>query len=407
MTNPIQDKLILLGVTGSIAAYKAAELASRLTQAGSKVDVILTEGAQHFVSPLTFQSVTGRKVYTDTDLWGGEAHIVHVGLGHNTNLLVVAPATANTIAKMAHGIGDNLLTVAALAARCPIIIAPAMDAGMYSHPATQVNIQILRERGVVFIGPAAGHLASGLAGLGRLVEPVEILGEIRYLLAQNGPLRGKKVVVTAGGTQEPIDPVRYITNRSSGKQGYAIAQAALDAGANVVLISAPSNLQPPSGCQLVSVRSAAEMLGAVLAETTEADILVMAAAVADFRPVKMEINKIKKSSRSRLLNLQLEYTADILNAVSERKTQTNFPHKVIGFAAETGDLIHHAQAKLAAKRLDLIVANDVSASDAGFEVDTNRVAFLYNDGRIETLPLMQKSEVAEAIVQKIIEWTCG
>ena len=246
MTHPVENRHIVLGVTGSISAYKAAEIASRLKQAGALVDVILTQAATQFITPLTFQSVTGRKAYVEADLWGGEGHVTHIGLGHNADLLLIAPASANTLAKLAHGIGDNLLTVTALAAHCPLLIAPAMDAGMYSHPATQANVELLKQRGAIFIGPAEGHLASGLVGLGRLVEPQDILGQVRYLLSRNGPLKGVQVVVSAGGTQEAIDPVRLITNRSSGKQGYAVAQTALDYGAEVVLVSAPTALSAPT-----------------------------------------------------------------------------------------------------------------------------------------------------------------
>ena len=230
MANPFEGKRIMLGVTGSIAAYKAADLASKLTQQGALVTTLLTNSALEFVTPLTFQSVTGQKAFVDDDLWGGEGHIVHVQIGHSTDLMVIAPASANTIAKLAHGIADNLLTITALAATCPLVIAPAMDAGMFSHPATQENIRILKERGAVIIGPDEGHLASGLEGPGRMTQPQEIVDELRWLLAKNGPLSGKKIVVTAGGTREAIDPVRFISNHSSGKQGYAVAQAALDLG---------------------------------------------------------------------------------------------------------------------------------------------------------------------------------
>ncbi len=235
----------MLGITGSIAAYKGVELASRLTQEGALVDVILTPSAQKFVTPLTFQSVTGRKAYTDDDLWGGEGHVTHIGLGRVGDLLIIAPASANTIARVANGIADNLLCVTALAARCPVIIAPAMDAGMFGHPATQANVSILKDRGVTFIGPAAGHLASGLVGVGRMEETHVIIGAARWKLGLDGNLAGKKIVVTAGGTQEAIDPVRMITNRSSGKQGFALAQAAIDHGADVTLISANSALPIP------------------------------------------------------------------------------------------------------------------------------------------------------------------
>ena len=268
--NPFQDKNIVLGVTGSIAAYKGADLASKLAQAGAKLDVILTEAACRFIAPLSFQSVTGRRAYTDSDLWGREGHVTHIVLGHTANLFIIAPVSANTMAKLANGIADNLLSVAALAATCPLVLAPAMDAGMYAHPATRNNVAHLVERGAVLVGPASGHLASGLVGLGRFAETSEILGTARYVLARGGALAGKKVVVTAGGTQEPIDPVRIITNRSSGRQGFAIAQAAIDCGADVTLIAAPTNLTPPVGATFIPVRTAAEMQSVVLHESAHA-----------------------------------------------------------------------------------------------------------------------------------------
>lgn len=401
MTHPLANKRILLGVTGSIAAYKAADLASKLTQTGALVDVVLTESAAKFVSPLTFQSVTGRKAYVDADLWGGEGHVTHIGLGHAADLVLIAPVSANTMAKLAHGAGDNLLTVTVLASHCPLVLAPAMDVGMFGHPATQANVEILQRRGAIFIGPDEGHLASGLTGRGRFVEPPQILEQVRFLMSRGGPLAGRKVVVTAGGTQEPIDPVRLITNRSSGKQGYAVAQAALDAGAEVTLVSAPTGLAAPAGAKLVAVKTAQQMLDAVLAETADADTLVMAAAVADFRPIPAS-QKLKKETG--LPQLRLETTADILAAVAERKAATGFPHWSIGFAAESQDLLKNALSKLERKRLDLIVANDISAADAGFEVDTNRVVLLFPDGRQEALQVQEKSQVAETIVQQIIAW---
>lgn len=402
----LAGKNIILGVTGSIAAYKAADLASKLTQAGADVDVILTAAAEKFVTPLTFQSVTGRKAFTDADLWGGEAHVLHVGLGHKANLLVIAPATANSMARMAHGLCENLLSITALAARCPILIAPAMDAGMFEHPATQENVRILESRGVVFAGPDEGRMASGLVGRGRFVEPAELLGHIRLLLGCKGKLAGRKVVVTAGGTQEPLDPVRFLTNRSSGKQGYAIAQAALDAGGEVVLISTPTSLTVPVGARLVTAASAAAMMEAVLHESEDAAALIMAAAVADFRPKSTSGDKLKK--RDGIPHIELEATGDILEAVATRRhsgsnrSQTQKPRVVIGFAAESRDLIENAEAKLAAKKLDMIAANDISAADAGFNVDTNRITLIFSDGKKITLPLMSKDEAAEAIVQQMI-----
>lgn len=393
------DKHILLGVTGSIAAYKAADLASKLTQAGALVDVILTPAAEKFVTPLTFQSVTGRRAFTDDELWGGEAHVLHVGLGHTADLLVVAPATANTIAKMAHGIADNLLTITALAMRSATLIAPAMDVGMYEHPATQENVRILQERGVRFAGPDEGRMASGLVGRGRFVEPPELMGHIRFLLGRNGPLAGRKIVVTAGGTQEPIDPVRVITNRSSGKQGYELAQSALDAGGTVILVSAPTALPPPVGASIVPVTTSREMLEAVQAESVGADVLIMAAAVSDFRPKHAARNKLKK--RDGIPQIELEAAPDILLAVASGMSGKQRPHLVVGFAAESRDLLENASGKLKSKNLDMIVANDISAPDAGFAVDTNRVTILYADGRVESLPLMSKAEVSEALIARI------
>src|SRR5512143_2059280 len=289
----LQDKHIVLGITGSIAAYKAAELASQLTQKGATLDVIFTPAAEKFVTPLTLQSVTGRHAFTEADLWGGEAHVLHVGLGHTADILVIAPCTANTIASLAHGQASNLLTITALAARCPLLIAPAMDGGMLDHPATQANLDTLLRRGAYIAGPAEGHLASGLLGKGRMIEPAELIGHIRLVLGRKGVLAGRKVVISAGGTQEPLDPVRVLTNKSSGKQGYALAQAAIDAGAQVTLVTAPSALIPPVGARLVQIQTAGEMLDAVLQESIGADVLIMAAAVADFRPRHTAADKIK------------------------------------------------------------------------------------------------------------------
>ena len=284
---PFVDKNIILAVTGSIAIYKAVDLASKLTQAGAKVDVIMTESAQRFITPLTFQSVTGRPVYTDVwqaDSSGGlPTHIAHVGLGEGANLMMIAPATAQTMAKLAHGLADNLLTITALAARCPIIVAPAMDGGMYEHPATQENLKTLMDRGTILIEPETGRFASGLIGKGRLPDTTTLMGTMRQVLAQNGKLKGKIVLVSAGGTREAIDPVRYLTNRSSGKQGYAIAQAFLDAGANVIVVSSAQHLPTPSGANMISVQSTEDMNQAVLNHLPNVDVVIMAAAVSDYR----------------------------------------------------------------------------------------------------------------------------
>ena len=398
---PLQGKRIVLGVTGSIAAYKAVDLASRLTQAGAQVDVVLTEAATRFVTPITFQSVTGRAAYTDDDLWGAQAHVLHVGLARQAELLVIAPVTAHTLAKLAHGLADDLLSLAVLAATCSLLLAPAMDGGMFAHRTTQENLYLLEERGAIVVGPEEGHLASGLTARGRMTEPRDLLGHIRYHLSRGGPLQGRTVVVTAGGTQEPIDPVRFLTNRSSGKQGYALAQAALDAGAEVVLIAAPAKLPTPIRARRVAVRTAEEMAEAVLRACPDADVLLMAAAVADFRPAQAAGQKLKKVEG--VPTLLLEPTPDILAAVARQRRQTGRPRVAVGFAAETEDLLANARAKLHAKSLDLIAANDVSATDAGFGVDTNRVTLLDAAGTVEALPLLSKAEVAERVIERVID----
>jgi phosphopantothenoylcysteine decarboxylase/phosphopantothenate--cysteine ligase len=399
MSNLLHGKRILLGVTGSIACYKAADLASKLTQSGAQVDVILTEAATKFIAPLTFQSVSGRRAYTEADLWGSEGHVQHIGLGKNADLLVIAPASANTLAKLANGIADNLLTVTALATTCQLIVAPAMDGGMYAHPATQANLDTLRKRGARIIGPVEGHLASGMAGIGRMVEPADLLASIRLEMSKGGPLSGCHVVVTAGGTQEAIDPVRAITNRSSGKQGFALAQAALDLGAKVRLVAGVTGLLTPLGAQRVDVRSAEEMREAVFEAIGEADVLLMAAAVADFRPKDFAAEKIKKEAG--VPRIDLERTPDILAEVARHKQQTGWPRITVGFAAESHNLIANAQLKLRAKKMDLIVANDISAQDAGFGVDNNRVTLLFAGGQTEALPLMSKDEVASLVMERV------
>jgi phosphopantothenoylcysteine decarboxylase/phosphopantothenate--cysteine ligase len=399
--NIFSGKRIVLGVTGSIAAYKAAALASYLAKSGAEVDTILTDAASKLISPMTFSALTGRKAYLDEDLWKQDDHVLHIDLGENNQAFLIAPATANTIAKLAHGLADNLLSLAALASRTQIAVAPAMDGGMYSHPATQANLKILRERGVQIWGPAEGHLASGLSGKGRMLEPALLAGHLRQLLGREGVFKDKRVVVTAGGTQEPIDPVRVISNMSSGKQGYAIAQAALDAGADVVLISGPVDLLPPVGANLVPVTTAAEMSEAVLGETEGADLLIMAAAVADYRPVKPADQKIKKD-RKDLQSLMLEETEDILLNVAARKNEAGIgPELVVGFAAETEDLLKNAQEKLKNKGLDLIAANNVSGQNVGIGADHNQVLLIWPDGRTKDLGILPKSEIATALINEI------
>ncbi len=397
----LHERRILLGVTGSIAAYKAADLASKLTQAGALVDVILSEAAQEFVSPITFQSVTGRMVYTDVEFWSSEGHILHVGLAENADLFIIAPVTANTIGKLANGIADSLLTVTALAVSCPLILAPAMDAHMYSNPVVQDNLRTLRKRGVVEIEPAEGRMASGLIGKGRLVETRELIGHIRREFGRKGPMSGLRFVVTAGGTQEPIDAVRTITNRSSGKQGFALAQAALDRGADVVLITGPSHLQAPIGAERINVRTASEMKDIVLEKIDKVDVLLMAAAVADFRSVKTSVEKIKR--RKGIPQIQLEPTEDILELVADHRRKKGWPRLVVGFAAESEELVSNARAKLEEKDLTLVVANDITAFDAGFEVDTNQVTLIDAEGGVQELPLMTKTEVAESVLQRVLQ----
>lgn len=393
----LAEKKIVLGVSGSIACYKAADLASKLTQAGAEVDVILTESAARFVSPITFRSVTGRRVYDD--MWDPEEHVGHVRLGETADLLLIAPATAHTMAKMAHGLADNLLTVTALAARCPILVAPAMDGGMYAHPATQANVRTLQERGVLVAGPGQGRMASGLTGLGRMLEPAELLGHVRQVLGRQGPLEGRKVVVTAGPTREALDPVRFLSNRSSGKQGLALAQAAVDAGARVTLIAGPVDGEIPVGIEHVEVIAATEMLEAVLESVSGADALFMAAAVSDYRPASFSEQKIKKTAqKGDEMTIRLARNPDILEAVNDFRRQHGFPRLAIGFAAETRDVVAYGRSKLQRKGLDLIAINDVGAADAGFGVDTNRIVLLDAAGDSEVWPLLTKAEVAERLV---------
>ncbi|MFO7917058.1 MAG: bifunctional phosphopantothenoylcysteine decarboxylase/phosphopantothenate--cysteine ligase CoaBC [Anaerolineae bacterium] len=396
----LENKNVVLGVTGGIAAYKAVDVCSKLVQSGATVDVIMTEAAAHFVTPLPFQTISKRPVSVDMFKLLREMDMAHISLAKKADILLIAPATANTIAKLAGGLADNLLTSTSLATTAPLLFAPAMDADMWKNEATQHNVDLLRKRGATFVGPGHGRLASGRVGAGRLVGTQEILAAARKVLGQHGPLAGMRVVVTAGGTQEPLDPVRHIGNRSSGRMGHAMAEAARDDGASVKLISAPTCLSAPYGIETVHVRTAAEMYKSVLETFEETDILIMAAAVADFRPRSAAEQKIKKEKED--LILPLERTEDILAAVSERRKGDD-EKTVVGFAAETENLLENARAKLRRKDLDLIAANDVSASDSGFGVKTNRVTLIAADGRTKALPLMSKFQVAEHILDFVAE----
>jgi phosphopantothenoylcysteine decarboxylase/phosphopantothenate--cysteine ligase len=401
----LKEKRILLGVTGSIACYKVIDLASKLTQAGALVDVIMTESAQRFVTPLAFRSVTGRNVFTD--MWALDEHVRHVGLGETADLLLIAPATANTMAKLAYGLADNLLTVTALAARCPVMVAPAMDGGMYENATTQHNVALLQEHGVLFAGPTTGRMASGLSGLGRMLEPQELFAEVRQVLARQGVFAGKKVVVTAGPTREALDPVRFISNRSTGKQGLALAQAALDAGAEVTLIHGPIALPIPLGVTAVPVITTTEMAEATLAAVEDIDALFMVAAVADFRPETQSEQKIKKTDRDWGMAIALEKTLDILSTVKEAREKSGSPRVVLGFAAETQNAFTYGRDKLLRKGLNFIAVNDVTASGVGFEVDTNRIVLLSSAGIVEEMPLLSKTAVAERLVHHVAQTLNG
>jgi phosphopantothenoylcysteine decarboxylase/phosphopantothenate--cysteine ligase len=401
----LEGRHIVLGVTGSIAAYKAADLASKLTQAGALVDVIMTEAAQRFITPLTFQALTGRAVYTD--LWRAETggglptHIAHVGLAERAAALLIAPASADAIARLAHGFASDLLSITALAARCPLVIAPAMDGSMYSSSAVQSNLALLRQRGALVVEPEEGRFASGLSGRGRLPETAVLIGALRFALGRGGALAKRRIIVTAGGTREAIDPVRYLTNRSSGKQGYALAGACLDAGADVVLITAARGLDAPYGAQIIQVDSAKQMHDAVLSAAAGADALIMAAAVADFRPASVAEQKIKKLEQADTPTLLLERTPDILAAVQDRRQITGYPRVVVGFAAESRNVREYAREKLIRKGLDLIVANDISAADAGFDADTNRVTIYDRGGGEQFIDLTSKTRISEAIAARV------
>jgi len=390
----LANKTIVLGITGSIAAYKAADIASKLTQAGARIEVVMTESATRFVAPLTLRSITGRPVVTDMFELASEYSIEHIALAEAADVVVIAPATANIIAKLAAGIADDMLTCTVLATKAPIILAPAMNVNMFENSITQDNLSRLKDRGFTIVGPACGRLASGKVGVGRLAEVEEIIGTIKQVLGRSGDLVGKRIVVTAGGTQEPIDPVRHIGNRSSGKMGYALAEAARDRGAVVSLITAPASLPDPAGMEVAPVKTAAEMKEAVAEAVAQADALIMAAAVADYQSKSISETKIKKDSPS--LTLELVRTPDILTEV-----KGNFIK--VGFAAESEDIVANAKQKLEKKQLDLIVANDITDADSGFGSNTNKVTMISRDGKVETLPLLSKREVADKILDRVVE----
>lgn len=406
------NRRIIVGICGGIASYKAVELVSQLQQAGTLVDVIMTEHAEDFVRSLTFATMSHRRVYAD--LWepSGQAAETHIALAEQAELLVIIPATANTIAKLANGIVDNMLTAVALATKAPLLIAPAMYQNMYLHPATQANLALLRQRGAFIVEPLVGRLASGAVGPGRLPETATLLGAISTVLGRDGDLASRRVVVTAGGTREPIDPVRYIGNRSSGKMGYALATEARDRGATVVLISGPVALEAPYGVELRAVETTMQMRDAVHNAVVDADVLVMSAAVADFRAAAPAAQKLKKGlgafDDGDGFSLRLARNPDILEELantSERQTGNGGSqrHLVrVGFAAETNDLIANARAKLAGKHLDLLVANDVSRPDSGFGTETNKVLIFHTNGTMEDLPVMPKTDLAAAIWDRVV-----
>ena len=394
MSGPLVNKHIVLGVTGSIASYKAIDLASKLTQAGALVDTILTYGATQFVTPLAFRSITHRDVITDLYDLDSEFSNEHVALARRADIVTIVPATVNCIAKLAWGMADAPLTTTVVATEAPLLIAPAMDGNMYSHPATQDNLQILERRGVVIVGPDQGYLASGLSGKGRLVDPTQLVGHIAAALGKKGDLSGKKIVISAGGTQEPIDPVRVITNNSSGKMGYAIAEAARDRGAEVILITAPTSLSDPPSITVKNVTTAAEMCSLVLSEVTDSDALIMSAAVADYRPKTSAKQKIKKSNSG--LTIDLTKTEDILE-----KATGNFVK--VGFSAESENLVSNATEKIGRKSLDLIVANDITDPDSGFGKDTNKVVIIDDQLQAEHLPILTKYDVGNEILNRVLK----
>jgi phosphopantothenoylcysteine decarboxylase / phosphopantothenate---cysteine ligase len=393
-SSPLSGRRVLLGVTGGVAAYKACLLTRLLTQAGATVQVVMTRSAERFVGPATFAALSGRRVYTD--LWESPEAVLHVRLAREADVVVVAPATANTLSKLAHGAADDLLTAALLETRAPIVLAPAMHTGMWEHPATRANLDALRARGVRVVGPVTGALAAGDEGVGRLAEPEEILGTLEEVVAHGRDLEGRRVLVTAGPTHEPIDPVRFIGNRSSGKMGFAVAKEAFDRGADVTLVVGPGTVEPPAGPRVVRVTTAEEMREATLAAAAEAHAVVMAAAVADFRPETAAADKVKKDGG--VPEIRLVRTPDILSELGRAKGD----RVLVGFAAETRDLEAAGRAKLAAKHLDLIVVNEVGRPGTGFGADTNHAAILSAAGDDEPLRGWTKAELATAICDRLV-----
>lgn len=391
-------KRIVVGVTGGIAVFKAAGLVSQLAQRGADVRVILTRSASKFVTPLTFQTLSRNPVAVDTFEEQDPSVVSHIDLADHADLFVIVPATANILAKMAHGLGDDMLSTTLLATQAPILIAPAMNVHMYQNPVVQENIRKLKRLGHHFVEPASGPLACGYVGQGRMEEPERILEVIAEMLREpTSLLQGKRVLVTAGPTREPLDPVRYLSNRSSGKMGYAIAEACVRAGAETVLVSGPTELSSPSGVRRVQVTTAEEMWRAVMEEMTACDVIIKAAAVSDYTSETVASQKMKKSGER--MQLELKRTRDILAEAGQRK-EGRF---LVGFAAETEQVAQHAMDKLHRKNLDLVVANDVSLPGAGFDGDTNRVTVFDADGEVVSLPQMSKREVADRLVALIGE----
>lgn len=394
----LKGKKIVLGVTGGIAVYKAVDLVSRLRKQGAQVRVVMTEHAQQFVTPLTFKEISGNQVAVSMWSSNQEFNVEHISLANWADVFLVAPATANILAKMACGLADDLLSTTLLAAQAPIIVCPAMNTGMYENPVTQENIVKLKKLGVTVMEPAVGMLACGTSGAGRLPEPAQIVNFVNGFFAKReGDMRGLKVLVTAAGTREPIDPVRFVGNRSSGKMGYAVAQMAAERGADVLLVSGPSALDVPANVRAVQVETTNEMLEACLTAYDDVDIVIKAAAVADYRPRDVADQKIKKKTDD-ALTVVMDKNPDILKTLGSKKT-----HQVlVGFAAETQNLLANAQEKVVKKNLDMIVANDVTAVGAGFNSDTNIVKLLFADGKMKALEQMPKTVVADCILNEAL-----